>query len=45
MNKKRNWARKLPSLTENAHAIIQALGGAENIEHVDACITRLRCFC
>ena len=30
------------SLTENAHAIIQALGGAENIEHVDACITRLR---
>lgn len=30
------------SLTENAHQIITALGGAENIENVDACITRLR---
>ncbi|MDG6313101.1 PTS transporter subunit EIIC [Glaesserella parasuis] len=30
------------SLTENAHHIIEALGKAENIEHVDACITRLR---
>ncbi|MGC6247874.1 PTS transporter subunit EIIC [Bisgaard Taxon 45] len=30
------------SLTENAHHIIEALGNAENIEHVDACITRLR---
>lgn len=30
------------SLTENAHAIIAALGNAENIENVDACITRLR---
>ncbi|HHT7855544.1 PTS transporter subunit EIIC [Pasteurella multocida] len=30
------------SLTENAHQIIEALGKAENIEHVDACITRLR---
>ncbi|MBF0785319.1 PTS glucose transporter subunit IIB [Muribacter muris] len=30
------------SLTENAKAIIVALGNAENIENVDACITRLR---
>ena len=30
------------SLTENAHEIIKALGNAENIENVDACITRLR---
>ncbi|OOF64631.1 PTS transporter subunit EIIC [Rodentibacter pneumotropicus] len=30
------------SLTENAHQIITGLGGAENIENVDACITRLR---
>ncbi|OOF47550.1 PTS glucose transporter subunit IIB [Rodentibacter trehalosifermentans] len=30
------------SLTENAHHIILGLGGAENIENVDACITRLR---
>lgn len=30
------------SLTENAKGIIQALGGADNIENVDACITRLR---
>ncbi|MBF0750925.1 MULTISPECIES: PTS transporter subunit EIIC [unclassified Pasteurella] len=30
------------SLTENAHYIITGLGGAENIENVDACITRLR---
>lgn len=30
------------SLTENAHAIIEALGSATNIENVDACITRLR---
>ncbi len=30
------------SLTENAHEIIRALGSAENIENVDACITRLR---
>ncbi|MDO5055332.1 PTS transporter subunit EIIC [Pasteurella oralis] len=30
------------SLTENAHHIIEALGNAANIEHVDACITRLR---
>ncbi|SNV79318.1 PTS transporter subunit EIIC [Pasteurella dagmatis] len=30
------------SLTENAHHIIEALGSAKNIEHVDACITRLR---
>ena len=30
------------SLTENAHEIINALGSAENIENVDACITRLR---
>ncbi|MFY1027242.1 PTS glucose transporter subunit IIB [Actinobacillus seminis] len=30
------------SLNENAHAIIKALGKAENIENVDACITRLR---
>lgn len=30
------------SLTENAHQIIAALGKAENIENVDACITRLR---
>jgi pts system maltose-and glucose-specific eiicb component len=29
-------------LTENAHEIINALGSAENIENVDACITRLR---
>ena len=29
-------------LTENAKLIIIALGGAENIEDVDACITRLR---
>lgn len=30
------------SLTENAHKIIAALGSANNIENVDACITRLR---
>lgn len=30
------------SLTENAHLIIKALGSADNIENVDACITRLR---
>ncbi|QLB13378.1 PTS system IIB component (Glc family) /PTS system IIC component (Glc family) [Bisgaardia hudsonensis] len=30
------------SLTDNAHIIIEALGSAENIENVDACITRLR---
>lgn len=30
------------SLTETAHQIIASLGGAENIENVDACITRLR---
>ncbi|OOF79180.1 PTS transporter subunit EIIC [Rodentibacter caecimuris] len=30
------------SLTENAHYVIAGLGGAENIENVDACITRLR---
>lgn len=30
------------SLLEEAHEIIEALGGAENIEEVDACITRLR---
>lgn len=30
------------SLTENAHEIIKALGNAENIENMDACITRLR---
>ncbi|MDO4625780.1 MAG: PTS transporter subunit EIIC [Pasteurellaceae bacterium] len=30
------------SLTENAHKIITGLGDAENIENVDACITRLR---
>ena len=29
-------------LSENAKVIIAALGGAENIEDVDACITRLR---
>ncbi|PJG85676.1 PTS transporter subunit EIIC [Conservatibacter flavescens] len=30
------------NLTETAHQIIQALGDSDNIEHVDACITRLR---
>lgn len=30
------------SIRENAALILQALGGAENIEDVDACITRLR---
>lgn len=30
------------SLTDNAHAIIAAFGGAENLEDVDACATRLR---
>ncbi len=30
------------SLTENSHKIIEYLGGADNIENVDACITRLR---
>ncbi|MGL4337160.1 MAG: glucose PTS transporter subunit EIIB, partial [Turicibacter sp.] len=30
------------SLKEEALAIIEALGGRENIEEVDACITRLR---
>ncbi|OOF43213.1 PTS glucose transporter subunit IIB [Rodentibacter rarus] len=34
--------RQTTSLTENAHQIIVGLGGAENIENVDACITRLR---
>ncbi|MDP8034084.1 PTS transporter subunit EIIC [Pasteurella atlantica] len=34
--------QKETSLTENAHKIIEALGKAENIENVDACITRLR---
>ncbi|MDP8099564.1 PTS transporter subunit EIIC [Pasteurella atlantica] len=34
--------QKATSLTENAHKIIEALGKAENIENVDACITRLR---
>lgn len=30
------------TLKEDAYVIIEALGGAENIEDVDACITRLR---
>lgn len=30
------------SLTEDAKLIVEALGGADNIEDVDACITRLR---
>ncbi|MDO4435344.1 MAG: PTS transporter subunit EIIC [Cardiobacteriaceae bacterium] len=30
------------ALREQALLVIEALGGAENIEHVDACITRLR---
>lgn len=34
--------QKTTSLTENAYAIIDALGNADNIENVDACITRLR---
>ncbi|OOF47806.1 PTS transporter subunit EIIC [Rodentibacter trehalosifermentans] len=34
--------RQNTSLNENAHHIILGLGGAENIENVDACITRLR---
>ncbi|MDP8161586.1 PTS transporter subunit EIIC [Pasteurella skyensis] len=34
--------QKETSLTANAHKIIAALGQAENIENVDACITRLR---
>ncbi|OOF39387.1 PTS glucose transporter subunit IIB [Rodentibacter mrazii] len=33
---------QMTSRTENAHYIITGLGGAENIENVDACITRLR---
>lgn len=34
--------KKTTSLTENAYKIIDNLGGKENIENVDACITRLR---
>lgn len=30
-------------LDVKATAIIEALGGKENIEHIDACVTRLRC--
>lgn len=30
------------SIKEEAHLVIEALGGAQNIEDVDACITRLR---
>ncbi|MFV0392943.1 MAG: glucose PTS transporter subunit EIIB [Coprobacillaceae bacterium] len=30
------------SMVDDAHKIIEALGGSENIEEVDACITRLR---
>ena len=37
-----NVEQETSSLTENAHKIIAALGNAENIENVDACITRLR---
>jgi len=37
-----NVEQETSSLTENAHKIIAALGSAENIENVDACITRLR---
>ena len=37
-----NAEQETSSLTENAHKIIAALGSAENIENVDACITRLR---
>ena len=39
---KKNVEQETSSLTENAHKIIAALGNAENIENVDACITRLR---
>lgn len=34
--------QKTTSLTENAHLIIGALGSKDNLENVDACITRLR---
>lgn len=34
--------QKTTSLTENANFIIAALGSKDNIENVDACITRLR---
>ncbi|WP_040975563.1 PTS transporter subunit EIIC [Necropsobacter massiliensis] len=37
-----NTQPQTTSLTENAGKIIAALGSANNIEHVDACITRLR---
>ncbi|WP_386698004.1 PTS transporter subunit EIIC [Lonepinella sp. MS14436] len=37
-----NTESSVTDLTENAKIIIQALGGADNIENVDACITRLR---
>ena len=37
-----NVEQETSSITENAHKIIAALGNAENIENVDACITRLR---
>ena len=36
-----NVEQETSSITENAHKIIAALGNAENIENVDACITRL----
>lgn len=35
-------AEQFGSRTEKAQAVLAALGGAENIKHLDACITRLR---
>ncbi|MCO4753495.1 MAG: PTS transporter subunit EIIC [Bacteriovoracaceae bacterium] len=35
-------ALKFENLAEKAQAVLGALGGKENIQHIDACITRLR---
>lgn len=37
-----NQSTSNSSLTETAQALIQALGGQDNIEYVTACATRLR---
>ncbi len=36
----RSWTRKMSD--EMMATIIEGLGGADNIQHVDACFTRLR---